>query len=249
MTQLTLAQAEAYIAQKAPGYGLDPAAVLAVASQEGLSQSGYAGPHPDPAKNAPNAFAVGPFQLNSAGALGRSPAAGWGSNVASSWAWSTDGIDWALGQIASVAHGLSGSSAVNAIVSKFEISGDISGEESRAQGVYPAYYAKYWNQATSDVTGSAPSTDPGTLTSSPSDPTHAVTVGETATSSSGSQQFTLVPGFGSWPGIKVSFGFLWAVLLFAGGIAAIIAGLLLYFHKEVADVGAQVGKVAAIAAV
>jgi hypothetical protein len=45
-----------------------------------------------------------------------------------------------------------------------------------------------------------------------------------------------------------SRGFWWAVFLFAAGVAAIIAGILLYFHKEVAEGAGQVARVAAVAA-
>jgi len=247
MAMLTLPQAELYIAQRSAGMGLDPAAVLAVSAQEGLSSAGYAGPHPDPAPGQPGAFAVGPFQLNSAGALASSPAAGLSGASASAWAWSTDGIDWALGRIASVAHGQSGSSAIGAIVRLFERPADPSGEIARAQQVYGDYYAKWWN--VEDTTGSSPPSGSSTpLVTDPSQQVQGkVTDGTAGGSTPGA--FTLIPGVGGWPGVKISFGFLWAILLFGGGIAAIIGGLLLYFHKEVGEAAGQVGKVAAVAAV
>lgn len=243
MTQFaTLDQAEQYIAARAAGLGLDPGAVLSVASQEGLSAGGWAGPHPDPAPGHPSAFAVGPFQLNSAGALASSPVASWSSQAASSWAWSSDGIDWALGRINGVAHGLTGSTAINRIVSQFEIPADIPGEQSRAQARYPYYYAKWWN--VEDTTGSSPTTNPTLV----SDPTQGKTVDTSATASSPGT-FTLIPGVGGWPGVKISFGFLWAALLFAGGIAAIVIGLIIYFHKELGEAAQQVGRTAEVAAV
>jgi hypothetical protein len=235
MAQLTLDQAEVYIARQAAQYGLDPAAVISVAAGEGLSPAGYAGPHPDPARGAPSAYAVGPFQLNSAGQLGQSPAAGWSSQQASQWAWSTEGIDWALGRIASVAHGKAGSDAIGAIVRMFENPADPNTSITNAQGRYPSYYSKYQN--VEDVTGSAPVDR--------TDPTSDTFAGG---SSSTGGSFTLIPGAGPWPGVKVSYGFLWAALLFVGGIAAIVIGLLIYFRKEIAETGAQVARAAAVAA-
>jgi hypothetical protein len=240
MTYLTLDQAQQYIARQSASYGLDPAAVLSVAAGEGLSTAGYAGPHPDPAAGAPNAFAVGPFQLNSAGALGNSPAAHFDSQSASAWAWSTDGIDWALGQIAGVAHGKSGSDAIWAIVHMFERPANPDLSTTNAQGRYPAYYQQYSN--IEDITGSAP------YTPTPGASTTSATAGASSSSSGGSNTFQLVPGFGPWPGIKISSGFLWAALLFGGGILAIVVGLLIYFHKEIAETGAQVARAAAVAA-
>jgi hypothetical protein len=144
-----------------------------------------------------------------------------------------------------------------------------AGESSAAGSARQAtinYYARWYSMAQSfpqDVTGSGPGqvtyppgvTNPG----GPPDVTGQViggggatgttiTSGASSASSSG-QSFTLVPGFGAWPGIHVSFGFLWAALFLLGGVAAIITGLLVYFHKQVGQVAGKAASVAAAAAV
>jgi hypothetical protein len=87
---------------------LDPRAVLAVASQEGLG--GGIGD---------NGSSFGPWQLHIGGALPKSVAAK-GAQYAQAWAWSPPGINYALDQIAKVAGGLTGDAAIQAIVSHFE---------------------------------------------------------------------------------------------------------------------------------
>lgn len=93
-----------YIRTGAIKRGLDPAAVLAVASMEGLSGGVGDGGH-----------AFGPFQLNDAGGvLTNRP----GNHR--QFAESRQGIDYALNSIAGVAKGLKGDAAINAIVTHFE---------------------------------------------------------------------------------------------------------------------------------
>lgn len=84
--------------------GLDPAAVLAVARQEGLG--GGIGDQ---------GTSFGPFQLHVGGAF---PSGVRGNRQA--WAWSPVGLNYALSRIASVAGGLHGGEAINAIVRRFE---------------------------------------------------------------------------------------------------------------------------------
>ncbi len=106
-----------YIRQHAPRYNLDPRAVLAVASSEGLS--GAVGD---------SGTSYGPFQLHVGGALpqGRTQA----------WAESPAGMDYALREIGKVAGGMQGQAAVNAIVNKFERPANPGGEVQRAWGAY-----------------------------------------------------------------------------------------------------------------
>src|SRR5690242_7857233 len=87
--------------------GLDPNAVLSVASQEGLG--GGIGDQ---------GTSYGPFQLHKGGAYPTSAPQAPGD--AQAWATSPEGIDYALGRINSVAGGLKGSGAVRAIVERFE---------------------------------------------------------------------------------------------------------------------------------
>lgn len=99
---------EQMIANAAAARGLDPAAVLAIASQEGLT--GQVGDH---------GTSFGPFQLHAGGAL---PAAVWarGPRYAQEWAWSPQGIAYALDRMAHVARGLRGRAAIAAISRGFE---------------------------------------------------------------------------------------------------------------------------------
>jgi TP901 family phage tail tape measure protein len=99
-----------FIAQEAAKYGLDPKAVLGVASNEGLSGGIGDGGH-----------AFGPFQLNNAGGVITGMFPGQSTDQIQAWAWSPAGIDWALQHMASSgAAGLTGAAAVDAIVSNFE---------------------------------------------------------------------------------------------------------------------------------
>ena len=109
-----------YIARRARALGLDPAAVLSVASAEGLS--GGVGDQ---------GTSFGPFQLHVGGALP--------SGRGRSWAESKAGIDYALGQIAGVARNQRGRPAIANIVTRFERPADPSGEIARAWGSYGNY--------------------------------------------------------------------------------------------------------------
>ena len=98
-----------YIARQAKRYGLDPSAVIGVASNEGLS--GGIGDH---------GTSFGPFQLHVGGAFPSSQA-GLSTAQKQAWAWSPAGIQYALrAMVKAGAGGLKGAAAVNAIVKGFE---------------------------------------------------------------------------------------------------------------------------------
>lgn len=115
-----------YVEQQAPSYGIDPAAALAVAQQEGLG--GGIGDQ---------GTSFGPWQLHQGGAYPSS--APQGESEAQAWAWSQAGVNYALEQIASVAHGLTGSQAVQAIVYRFERPKNPAQEAADAQLAYGTY--------------------------------------------------------------------------------------------------------------
>lgn len=128
--------------------------------------------------------------------------------------------------------------------------GEISSAGSARQATIN-YYSRWYSTAQgfpSDVTGSGTQGQvtypPGVTNPDPSGQANTYVTGDSTSTSSSGKTFTLVPGFGAWPGIHVSFGFLWAALFLIGGVAAIIAGLLVYFRKQVG----QVATAAAIAA-
>lgn len=109
--------------------GLDPAAVLAVASTEGglYNREGDIG-------DLGGGGSFGPFQLYSQGAL---PAQYRGNHaLADQWAWSPQGIKYALSKIAGVARGLKGQDAIRAIVSQFERPAEPGAEIAKASSRY-----------------------------------------------------------------------------------------------------------------
>ena len=108
------------IAQMARARGLDPAAVLAIASVEG-GFNGAIGDH---------GTSFGPFQLHVGGALPK------GIANPQQWANSRAGIGYAEDRIAQIAGGLKGQQAVSAISSRFERPADVPGEIAKAMGRY-----------------------------------------------------------------------------------------------------------------
>lgn len=126
--ELSPASLPGYVDQVAPKYGLDPAAVLAVASQEGLG--GGIGDQ---------GTSFGPWQLHAGGALPPQEYGGPGSAQTNRWAWSTSGVDYALAQMSQAAQGLSGVAAIEAIVTGFERPANPSKEVQGASGQYGVY--------------------------------------------------------------------------------------------------------------
>lgn len=111
-------QRAALIAQMARQRGLDPAAVLSIASVEG----GFNGAIGD------NGTSFGPFQMHEGGALP--------SGRGNQWANSRQGIAYALDHIASVARGLHGRQAIAAISSRFERPANVPAEIAKAASRY-----------------------------------------------------------------------------------------------------------------
>jgi len=114
LAQLVLAELQKYPT-------LDPKAVLAIAAQEGLG--GGVGDQ---------GTSFGPFQLHEGGAL---PSWVPLSN-AQKWAWSPQGLDYALSRIQSVAGGLKGAPAIEAISSRFERPANVAAEVAGAERAY-----------------------------------------------------------------------------------------------------------------
>jgi hypothetical protein len=112
-----------YVDAVAPAYGLDPRAVLAVASQEGLS--GKIGDH---------GTSFGPWQLHKGGEYPST--APQSEQEANEWAWSVKGVNYALKRMSNVARGKTGSAAIVAIVDKFERPANKAGEIAGAERDY-----------------------------------------------------------------------------------------------------------------
>lgn len=135
---LTPKDLPAYVRQVAPQFGVDPAAALSMAQHEGM-----VGGRADPGDNNTS---FGPWQLHIGGALPSSIGA-LGPEAAQKWAWSTDGINYALkamaddngsSNIAAHARGLTGWAAVNAIA-HWERSADIPGQAESAWRTYAGW--------------------------------------------------------------------------------------------------------------
>ena len=112
-----------FISQRATAFGLDPKAVISVGKQEGLG--GGIGD---------NGTSFGPFQLHYGGAYPSS--APRGAAASQAWAWSPAGINYALGQMAHSARGLTGAKAIKAIVTGFERPADPNKEIAGALKAY-----------------------------------------------------------------------------------------------------------------
>lgn len=110
-----------------PSQKLDPSAVLAVGGTEGLSGGIGDGGH-----------AFGFAQLNNAGGVITGKFPGRTPEQINQWAWTPDGIDFALAGMARVAAGQEGSQAVNSIVSRFERPANIPREISAANSALGA---------------------------------------------------------------------------------------------------------------
>jgi cell wall-associated NlpC family hydrolase len=112
-----------FIAQEARREDLDPRAVLSIAQHEGLS--GAVGD---------NGTSFGPFQLHEGGAL---PS---GIKNPQQWAWSKQGIDYALSRMAAAgARGLTGRAAISAISRNFERPADPASEIADAVAHYSSF--------------------------------------------------------------------------------------------------------------
>lgn len=120
----SIGEAVAYIVKGAQQRGLDPGAVLAVAAQEGIG--GGIGD---------NGTSFGPFQLHKGGAYPSS--APQDPQQANAWAWSSEGIDYALNAIQRVAGGQKGSAAISSIVTGFERPQNPQAEYNGAIASYP----------------------------------------------------------------------------------------------------------------
>lgn len=118
-----------YVYMAAPRYGIDPAAALAVSTQEG--GGGGIGDF---------GTSFGPWQLHAGGALPPSEYHGPYSPATQAWAWSSTGIDYALRHMGAVCRGLKAYSAVSCIVARFERSAVIARETAGAWRAYGFFH-------------------------------------------------------------------------------------------------------------
>lgn len=92
-----------------PQAPIDPQAELAITEHEGLSGGIGDGGH-----------AFGPNQLNNAGGVLTGKFSGLSPEAINQWAWSPQGLDYALSGVGKAAGGLHGLPAIEAIATKFE---------------------------------------------------------------------------------------------------------------------------------
>lgn len=118
-----------YVYSVAPHYGIDPAAALAVSTQEGggggIGDSGTS---------------FGPWQLHYGGALPSGVYHGPYSPVTQAWAWSSSGVNYALRQMGGVCRGLRSYAAVSCIVARFERSARVAAETAGAWRAYGFFH-------------------------------------------------------------------------------------------------------------
>jgi hypothetical protein len=154
----------AYVGQNAARFGLDPAAVLSVANHEGLNTS----PGSTWILPKENGFNFGPPSWFSGGA-GSDVVKMQGSN-APGWSWTPAGLDYWLQQVAKSASGLSGRSAISAIVNGFERPREdlAAGEINNASADYTSFQQQIANAvgigtggATTDTTPAVTGTSAG----------------------------------------------------------------------------------------
>lgn len=117
-----------YVDEHAPAYRVDPAAELAITTQEG--GGGGIGD---------NGTSFGPNQLHYGGALPSSVYYGPYSAKTQAWAWSGTGVSYVLRQIGELCGGLYGYRAVACIAYRFERSTNPARETAGAWAAYPAF--------------------------------------------------------------------------------------------------------------
>ena len=240
-TPLTQQEVIDYVIANAPSYNLDTAAVLAIAQQEGLGR-----PYPDRSGIGDGGLAYGPWQDHLTQYAER-PFYGAGAynQDVQAWAWSSDGIDYVLGQMSKVAAGKQGKDAVDAIVNKFEIPADPAGEIDRAWKNFTSWVNEIAQQLPSmqgnpDANQTAPGlvTPVGTIPIGPGESAGGAIASAAGSAASSAAQGALKPitdlkqGVGDLLSRLQSPGFWWAVLLFGGALVAIVAGVIIYFKGD-----------------
>lgn len=146
----TQQQAAALIVGYAQQADLDPAAVISVAEYEGGISPGSSAAvpkgHYDPDQQGHPGWSYGPFSTRTPGAVPGSVYSGPVSRqqpgptgAVQDWAWSPEGISYAIRQIQAVAAGKTGPDAITSIVTGFEHPADptkeIAAEEQTYRGL------------------------------------------------------------------------------------------------------------------
>jgi hypothetical protein len=237
-----------YVGTHAPEYGLDGAAVLAVAEGEGLKTT--PGSHwTVPGENYPS---LGPPSWYTGASDGAFIVQQQGSvEKAAQWSWTPSGLDYWLQKVAteSKAQGLTGSAAISRIVTNFErpAARYVQGNINNAIGVYDSYKKQIAGGPGGNTIVPVPpesglpfpipgQTQPGQLPT----PSNPQAKDQTQTSAKFSLHLFDTPA-GPW-NITLPWDFS-GILLFLAAIFAIIIGAILW--KPSRDAGTNVAMMAA----
>jgi hypothetical protein len=161
-----------------------------------------------PAPPGDHGTSFGPFQLHKGGAL---PAAHYGD--AQAWAWSKEGIDYAVDRAVAAEHGATGHAAITNIVSGFEHPANPTAEIAKASA--------YYDSGALDVQGTGPGS-----------------TGQTSVAGTVAGAVT-----GPWDFVKRIVGLVFSArgLEVAGGALLIILGVLWLARSAGRDVRPPIG--------
>lgn len=152
---LSAAQVTQEIIQESLRKHVDPRAALSIVPHEGGFQAAPGTYDPDTQGNP--GWSYGPFQLRSPGGLPIESSGAYGPGYY--FAWSKDGVDYAVDQIATVAQGETGLQAITDIVTRFERPANAQAEIQKAYDTYKSMNAS-GGIITTGPSGT-PSTGPG----------------------------------------------------------------------------------------
>ena len=209
-----------YIVASARAHGVDPNVALAVAYGEGGVKS--------PGPIGDNGTSFGPYQMHQGGAL---PSTLSGQR-AQSWAWSPQGIDYAMARIAKVTQGLEGPAAISAAVRNFERPAQPGPEIARDV----AYYNQQAGRGGGGNIGPSGGLGGGSGASSAGAAASQNTGGMLFQCGTGSGGVSLpivgqvVPNFLPDVGCYLKSTLLFTVYAF-GGLGAIVAGVMLVWPR------------------
>lgn len=228
-----------YVGQNAARFGVDPAAALAVANQEGLNRPPINGVGQSWNLQNEAGFNFGPASFYTGHtAAGETFLNKFGSN-SPTIAWTPAGLDYWLGLLGNVSGGLVGGAAISAIVHKFENPrADLAqGEINNAQGDYRSFQQAIQNAGTQPGTTSIPDSSGETTDTGVS--TDAGTTATTGVQGQTQAQTQATAGGTTPPGGPLNLGFadsvqhvIFQFLLVFLGIALLLGGIYLLGSRK-----------------
>jgi hypothetical protein len=157
---LTKPDVVAYVGANASRYNLDPAAVLAVANGEGLGTTPGSTWYADPSEPYKS---FGPPSWYGGGAGAAIITAQGSPDAASRWSWTPAGLDYWLQSVSQSAAGLTGLTAIRAIVTGFErpAARYVQGNIDKAWSQYSSFQQQIQTGPGNPIVTTPP--EPGTL--------------------------------------------------------------------------------------